>query len=85
MSDIVIVSKEQFHNGNNDRVPYGTVLDDSAYLADNDTIEGVMEGAVPAVDWRGIDQVDTMPGPSPKDEPVKRKPGRPKGSKNKVS
>ena len=76
MSDVVIVSKDQFQNDFGDRVPYGTILDDSADLSDNETIEGMFEGAVPAVDWRGVDQVDTVPGPKP--PVVKRKPGRPR-------
>lgn len=78
MSDIKIVSKDEFHNGYTDRVPYGAILDDDAQkVSEAQTIEGVMVGAVPAVDWRGIDQVDTVIGPA------KRGPGRPKGSKNK--
>jgi len=70
MSDIVIVSRDQFRNGHapEGHVPYGTILvdDDEMVAADTDTIESMFEGAVPSVDWRGVDQVDAPPGPSVK-------------------
>jgi len=74
MSDVVIVSRDEFMNGSNPNVVrYGAILDDDAERAsDNQTIEGMMDGATLSVDWRGIDQVDTVVGPP------KRKPGRPK-------
>lgn len=79
LSDIEIVSADWYRNGQmeagSDKVPYGTVFTDDAYQRDEQHgIEGLLDEAVPAVDWRGIDQVDTPPGPA------KRKPGRPKGS-----
>lgn len=58
MSDIVIVSKDQFVNGHapDGHVPYGTILDDDdLVVADSDTFESMFEGAVPSVDWRGVD------------------------------
>jgi hypothetical protein len=57
MSDIVIVSRDQFRNGHSGHVPYGTILadDDEMLPADSDTFESFFEGAVPAVDWRGLD------------------------------
>ena len=77
MSDIVIVSRDEFRNGVNPNVVrYGAILDDDAQqVSEAQTVEGVQPGAVLAVDWRGIDQVDTELGP--------KKRGRPKGSKNK--
>jgi hypothetical protein len=68
MSDIVIVSRDTFRNGVAEHVPYGTILsdDDDMLAADTDTFESMFEGAVPAVDWRGIDS----------EQPVKR--GRPR-------
>lgn len=79
MSDIQIVSASAFENEwqADGVVPYGTVFEDEADLADFDTFEGIQDGAVAAVDWRGIDQIDSAPGP------VKRGPGRPKGSRSK--
>lgn len=73
MSDIVIVSRDTFRNGHGDHVPYGTILidEDDLMSADTDSFESLQDGAVPAVDWRGIDST-----------PPKRR-GRPKGSKNK--
>lgn len=70
MSDIVIVSRDQFRNGHSGHVPYGTILadDDDLQAADSDVFESFFEGAVPAVDWRGIDQEAVVP----------RKLGRPK-------
>lgn len=78
MSDIVIVSRDEFRNGVNPNiVRYGAILDDDAQgVSDSQTFEGLMPDAVLAVDWRGIDQVDTTPGP------VKRKPGRPRKVKD---
>ena len=71
MSDIKIVSKDEFQQVNNSHVPYGTILDDDAeHASEAQSMEGLFAGAVPAVDWRGVD--------------APRKPGRPKGSKNKV-
>ena len=56
MSDIVIVSKDQFVNGHapSGHVPYGTILvdDDDMVAADSDTFESMFEGAVPATNWR---------------------------------
>ena len=61
MSDVVIVSRDQFRNGVAGHVPYGTILlvddDDVLESSDQDTFESMFEGAVPAVDWRGVDQV----------------------------
>lgn len=57
-TDIVIVSRDQFRNGHSGHVPYGTILaddDDEMLSADSDVFESFFEGAVPAVDWRGID------------------------------
>lgn len=75
MSDIVIVSRDTFRNGHAEHVPYGTILDDDDDMveADQDSFESMFEGAVPAVDWRGIDSVTPAPP----------RRGRPKGSKNK--
>jgi hypothetical protein len=74
MSDVQIVSADAWRNGWRDEghVPYGTVFADETDFSENQTMEGIREGAVPAVDWRGVDQVDTVPGPA------KRKPGRPR-------
>lgn len=79
MSDIQIVSQSAYRNEwrADGVVPYGTVFEDETDSADFDTFEGIQDNAVLAVDWRGIDQVDTVPGP------VKRGPGRPRGSKSK--
>jgi hypothetical protein len=70
MSDVVIVSRDTFRNGYapEGHVPYGSILDDSDDMvaADTDTIESMYQGAVPSVDWRGVDQVDAPPGPSVK-------------------
>jgi hypothetical protein len=79
MSDIVIVSRDTFRNGWNPdgHVPYGSILDDSGGLSESHTIEGIQPGAVAAVDWRGIDQVDTPIGVFEKNS-VKRGPGRPR-------
>lgn len=60
MSDVVIVSKDQFRNGYapEGHVPYGTILDDGETEAvDGDSFESMFAGAVPATDWRGIDNV----------------------------
>ena len=71
MSDIVIVSASTFRNGYAPagHVPYGSILDDSDEVAESDgrTLESFYDGAVPAVDWRGID-----------DEPTPVKRGRPR-------
>lgn len=76
MSDIVIVSKDQFVNGHapDGHVPYGSILvdDEDMVESDSQSFESMYEGAVLAVDWRGVDQVDTEIGP------IKRKPGRPR-------
>lgn len=76
MSDIQIVSADAFRNAEleDGRVPYGTVFADEVESADEQTFEG-LQGA-PAVDWRGIDQVDTQVGPTPK------KRGRPRKVKD---
>jgi hypothetical protein len=70
---IVIVSRDQFRNGHSGHVPYGTILaddDDEMLSADSDVFESFFEGAVPAVDWRGLDTEVA--------EVSKKKPGRPK-------
>ena len=74
MSDVVIVSRDEFRNAgaNPNTVRYGAILDDDQDVTDPQYWEGMQDGAVAAVDWRGIDQVDTPIGPP------KRKPGRPK-------
>lgn len=79
MSDIEIVSASYYRNGHmeadSNRVPYGTYFEDDVYqVGDRHNIEELFEGAVPAVDWRGLDTV----AEDPVKEPVKRKPGRPK-------
>ena len=77
MSDkIEIVSKHYDQMADANHVPYGTWFPDDEYVQRDEThsIEGLFEGAVPAVDWSGKDQPPAV---------VKRKPGRPKGSKNK--
>ena len=64
MSDIQIVSRDEFRNGTNPNVVrYGAILDDDTEASEDQTFEGLMEGAVASVDWRGIDQVDKTPGP----------------------
>ena len=69
MSDVVIVSRDQFRNGHapNGHVPYGTILDDDddMELADDVTFESMHDGAILAVDWRGVDS------PAPKRTPRK--------------
>lgn len=59
MSDIVIVSRDQFRNGHapDGHVPYGVILDDDEDMvaAESDSFESMFEGAVPSVDWRGVD------------------------------
>ena len=73
MSDIQIVSRDEFRNGvNPNTVRYGAILDDDTEVSENVTFEGMFPGVEASVDWRGIDQVDTPIGPP------KRKPGRPK-------
>jgi hypothetical protein len=76
MSDVVIVSRDTFRNGYapEGHVPYGTILDDEMTEADTHTFESMHVGAVPAVDWRGVDQVDTAIG----EFVGKRGPGRPR-------
>lgn len=76
MSDVVIVSRDTFRNGHAEHVPYGTILvdDDDMVESEQHSFESLQDGVVPAVDWRGIDQVD---------RPVAARRGRPKGSKNK--
>jgi hypothetical protein len=65
MSDIVIVSRDQFMNGHapEGHVPYGTILDDESGMieAETETFESMFPGAVLSVDWRGVDQVDATP------------------------
>ena len=80
MSDIEIVTADSFRNGwrSEGVVPYGTVFVDETNDSEDHSFEGIQDGAVLAVDWRGVDQVDTEIGSA------KRKPGRPKGSKSKV-
>lgn len=75
MSDIVIVSRDTFRNGwnENGHVPYGSILDDETVESDMQTIEGLHAGAVPAVDWRGIDEPEILEKSS-----IKRGPGRPR-------
>ena len=64
MSDVVIVSRDEFRNGVNPNVVrYGAILDDDTEASEDHSFEGLMDGAVAAVDWRGIDQVDTPVGP----------------------
>lgn len=67
MSDVVIVSKDQFVNGHapDGHVPYGSILedDDDMVEAEPQSFESMYESAVLAVDWRGVDQVDTEIGP----------------------
>ena len=64
MSDIQIVSRDEFRNGSNPNVVrYGAILDDDTDVSENVTFEGMQSDAVAAVDWRGIDQVDTKIGP----------------------
>jgi hypothetical protein len=62
-TDIVIVSRDQFRNGVSGHVPYGSILsdDDDQTVADGDTFESMFVGAVPAVDWRGIDAESVEP------------------------
>ena len=96
MSDIEIVPQLEARGQYEyqDRVPYGTVsISDDQELTEirgsRDGFEQFYEGAVRAVDWRGVDDssggfdlvadesdVEVVPAP-------KRAPGRPKGSKNK--
>ena len=85
MSDVEIVSADWFRNGDMEadstRVPYGTYFDDEFYQRDETHgIEGLLEGVTPAVDWRGVGESSVK---DVKDAPVKRKPGRPKGSGSK--
>lgn len=75
MSGIEIVSQDEFRNPEATRhVKYGSpgTLVDDVIDAQPVTIEGIQDGAVASVDWRGIDTT-----------PPKNKGGRPKGSKNK--
>lgn len=73
MSDIVIVSQDEFRNPEAARhVKYGTPqagLVEGAVDVQPVTMEGIQDGAVQAVDWRGIDS--------------RNRGGRPRGSKNK--
>lgn len=75
MSDVVIVTRDTFRNGYAGHVPYGAVLDDDdengAVPAGLHSFESMFEGAVPAVDWRGVDQVDSVPGPKRRGRPRK--------------
>jgi hypothetical protein len=57
MSDVVIVSKAAYDHQwvPEGRVPHGTVFTDEAYeLHAGFTKEQLRDGAVPAVDWRGV-------------------------------
>ena len=82
MSDVEIVSADWFRNGHAEadsgRVPYGTIFhdDDTEQRDEQHGIEGLRDGAVPAVDWRGVDSDQSVK--SVKQDPVKRKPGRPR-------
>ena len=56
MSDIVPVSKDAMHTPYEGRVRYGAIFADEDVVSDEgQAFEASVEGAVPAVDWRGLD------------------------------